>query len=156
VISGRSTLTSRSRQGRIRRRCHRAPPRHTLSAWTLLSTSLSSNTKFSTRPTDAHACRLAKQAFEDTIAELDTLSDERSKDSTLMMQLLRDNLTLWCKTLELMPLISSRLTPCLLSRQARRRRGGGCGGTCREPDIARTPISLSRYATHRTPPQFNF
>jgi len=41
------------------------------------------------------ACFLAKQAFDEAIAELDTLSEESYKDSTLIMQLLRDNLTLW-------------------------------------------------------------
>ncbi|KAI0217561.1 hypothetical protein L0F63_000316 [Massospora cicadina] len=41
------------------------------------------------------ACTLAKQAFDDAIAELDTLSEDSYKDSTLIMQLLRDNLTLW-------------------------------------------------------------
>jgi len=41
------------------------------------------------------ACSLAKQAFDDAIAELDTLSEDSYKDSTLIMQLLRDNLTLW-------------------------------------------------------------
>jgi len=40
------------------------------------------------------ACRLAKAAFDDAIAELDTLSEDSYKDSTLIMQLLRDNLTL--------------------------------------------------------------
>nr|ACU19187.1 unknown [Glycine max] len=41
------------------------------------------------------ACHLAKQAFDEAIFELDTLSEEFYKDSTLIMQLLRDNLTLW-------------------------------------------------------------
>ncbi|XP_010279115.1 PREDICTED: 14-3-3-like protein D isoform X1 [Nelumbo nucifera] len=41
------------------------------------------------------ACHLAKQAFDEAISELDTLSEESYKDSTLIMQLLRDNLTLW-------------------------------------------------------------
>jgi len=41
------------------------------------------------------ACRLAKQAFDDAISELDSLNEDSYKDSTLIMQLLRDNLTLW-------------------------------------------------------------
>lgn len=41
------------------------------------------------------ACYLAKQAFDEAISELDTLNEESYKDSTLIMQLLRDNLTLW-------------------------------------------------------------
>mmetsp|Transcript_52901 Transcript_52901/g.87651 ORF Transcript_52901/g.87651 Transcript_52901/m.87651 type:complete len:267 (-) Transcript_52901:83-883(-) len=42
------------------------------------------------------ACTLAKEAFDAAINKLDTLSSDASyKDSTLIMQLLRDNLTLW-------------------------------------------------------------
>ncbi|XP_068190128.1 14-3-3 protein beta/alpha-1 [Antennarius striatus] len=41
------------------------------------------------------ACSLAKAAFDEAIAELDTLNEDSYKDSTLIMQLLRDNLTLW-------------------------------------------------------------
>ncbi|KAF7027512.1 hypothetical protein CFC21_039549 [Triticum aestivum] len=37
----------------------------------------------------------AAQAFDEAISELDSLSEESYKDSTLIMQLLRDNLTLW-------------------------------------------------------------
>ena len=39
-------------------------------------------------------------AFDDAIAELDTLSEESYKDSTLIMQLLRDNLTLWTSDMQ--------------------------------------------------------
>ncbi|GKA38811.1 14-3-3-like protein GF14 iota [Tanacetum coccineum] len=45
------------------------------------------------------ACQLAKQAFDEAISELDSLSEESYKDSTLIMQLLRDNLTLWTSDL---------------------------------------------------------
>ena len=41
------------------------------------------------------ACELAKTAFDDAISQLDNLPEESYKDSTLIMQLLRDNLTLW-------------------------------------------------------------
>jgi len=41
------------------------------------------------------ACTLAKDAFDGAIEKLDTLNDASYKDSTLIMQLLRDNLTLW-------------------------------------------------------------
>ena len=41
------------------------------------------------------ACKLARQAFEDAIAELDSVTEDVYKDATLIMQLLRDNLTLW-------------------------------------------------------------
>lgn len=44
-------------------------------------------------------CHLSKQAFDEAIAELDTLSEESYKDSTLIMQLLRNNLTLWTSDL---------------------------------------------------------
>ena len=39
------------------------------------------------------ACKFAKKAFDDAIAELDTVDEGSYKDSTLIMQLLRDNLT---------------------------------------------------------------
>jgi hypothetical protein len=41
------------------------------------------------------ACELAKKSFDAAIEKLDTLNDASYKDSTLIMQLLRDNLTLW-------------------------------------------------------------
>lgn len=47
------------------------------------------------RTNHTKACELAKEAFDEAIAELDTLNEDSYKDSTLIMQLLRDNLTLW-------------------------------------------------------------
>ena len=41
------------------------------------------------------ACTLAKNAFDNALAKLDNLNDQNYKDSTLLMQLLRDNVTLW-------------------------------------------------------------
>jgi len=41
------------------------------------------------------ACEIAKKAFDDAISKLDQLDEASYKDSTLIMQLLRDNLTLW-------------------------------------------------------------
>lgn len=45
------------------------------------------------KPEDAR--KLAQEAFDDAISGLDELNEDSYKDSTLIMQLLRDNLTLW-------------------------------------------------------------
>ena len=45
------------------------------------------------------ACSLAKQAFDDAIADIEQLSEDQYKDSTTIMQLIRDNLTLWTSEL---------------------------------------------------------
>ena len=41
------------------------------------------------------ACEVAKAAFDGAIAKLEELEEAKYKDATLIMQLLRDNLTLW-------------------------------------------------------------
>lgn len=41
------------------------------------------------------AVRIGRKAFEDAVREIDNLGEESVKDSSLVMQLLRDNLTLW-------------------------------------------------------------
>lgn len=41
------------------------------------------------------ACDMASKAFDEAISKLDKLDEQSYKDSTLIMQLLRDNLTLW-------------------------------------------------------------
>jgi len=41
------------------------------------------------------ACKLAKKAFDEAVSKLEGLTENEYKDSTLIMQLLRDNLTLW-------------------------------------------------------------
>jgi 14-3-3 protein epsilon len=46
------------------------------------------------------ARKLARIAFENAVAELDCVDDSSYKDSTLIMSLLRDNLTLWISDLE--------------------------------------------------------
>jgi 14-3-3 protein epsilon len=48
------------------------------------------------------------QAFDDAISELDTLGEESYKDSTLIMQLLRDNLTLWASDVQVSTLRIAR------------------------------------------------
>ncbi len=46
-----------------------------------------------------HACKLAKSAFDNAIADLDGLDEDEYRDSATIMQLLRDNLTLWTSDL---------------------------------------------------------
>jgi 14-3-3 protein epsilon len=46
------------------------------------------------------ACKMARDAFDEAIAELDNVDDDFYKDATLIMQLLRDNLTLWTEESE--------------------------------------------------------
>ena len=46
----------------------------------------------------ADAIQMAKKAFDGALAELDSLPEDTYKDSTLIMQLIRDSLTMWQKT----------------------------------------------------------
>lgn len=47
------------------------------------------------------ACKLAKAAFDEAVNELDPSGNESQfKESTLIMQLLRDNLTLWTSEMQ--------------------------------------------------------
>jgi 14-3-3 protein epsilon len=46
------------------------------------------------------ACNLAKQAFDEAIADIEHLDEDQYKDSTTIMQLIRDNLTLWTSELQ--------------------------------------------------------
>ena len=46
------------------------------------------------------ACQLAKKAFDDAIADIDQIEEDQYKDATTIMQLIRDNLTLWTSELE--------------------------------------------------------
>lgn len=46
------------------------------------------------------ACRLAKAAFDDASAELDTLSERSYEQSTLVLQLLRHNITRWTSDMQ--------------------------------------------------------
>jgi 14-3-3 protein epsilon len=41
------------------------------------------------------ACKIAKEAFDNAISQLEGLEDEQYKESASILQLLRDNLTLW-------------------------------------------------------------
>ena len=46
------------------------------------------------------ACELAKKAFDDALSDIEGIDEEHYKDCTTIMQLLRDNLTLWTTELE--------------------------------------------------------
>ena len=46
------------------------------------------------------ACKISRTAFELAIARLDSVEEASYKDTTLIMQPLRDNLTLWSSNKE--------------------------------------------------------
>ena len=46
------------------------------------------------------ACELAKNVFDNAINEIDDVDEAQYKDSAMILQLLRDNITLWTTQLE--------------------------------------------------------
>ena len=46
------------------------------------------------------ACQMAKEAFDSAIAKIDEVDEGQYRDTTTIMTLLRDNLTLWTAELE--------------------------------------------------------
>jgi 14-3-3 protein epsilon len=51
-------------------------------------------------PPPRTCCGAPLQAFDEAISDLDTLGEDSYKDSALIMQLLRDNLTLWTSEMQ--------------------------------------------------------
>jgi hypothetical protein len=58
---------------------------------------------YEVREQPAEACNMARSAFDQAISELDNLDEEQYKDSTTIMQLIRDNLTLWTSEMQDQP-----------------------------------------------------
>ena len=50
---------------------------------------------FEARQDHARACQIAKSAFDEALPELENVTEESYRDSTHILQLLRDNLTMW-------------------------------------------------------------
>ena len=46
------------------------------------------------------ACNLAKLTFDDAIADIEHIEEDQYKDATTIMQLIRDNLTLWTNEMQ--------------------------------------------------------
>ena len=46
------------------------------------------------------ACQLAKSAFDESIADIDQLDDDKYKDATVIMKIIKDNLDLWTSELK--------------------------------------------------------
>lgn len=56
--------------------------------------------QYEIRKNPKEACAMAKAAFDEAISGLQDLDEDKYKDSTAIMQLLKDNLTLWTSELE--------------------------------------------------------
>ena len=68
------------------------------------------------------AFKIARTAFEDAIAELDNVAEDSYKDSTLIMQLLRDHLTFGPLTRRAARSHECRTLACSPARSRRRKR----------------------------------
>lgn len=55
---------------------------------------------YETMQDNKKACELAKNAFDDAIGDIETIKESEYKDATVIMQLIRDNLTLWNSEME--------------------------------------------------------
>jgi len=55
---------------------------------------------YEVRNDPAKACNLAKTAFDEAIADIEHIDEDQYKDATTIMQLIRDNLTLWTSELQ--------------------------------------------------------
>ena len=56
------------------------------------------------------ACHLARSAFDDALAELDQLPEEHYTDSTILLQLIRDNLQQWSKGNDYGPIVRNTMS----------------------------------------------
>ncbi|EJD36572.1 14-3-3 protein [Auricularia subglabra TFB-10046 SS5] len=68
------------------------PPTHPMRLGVALNHSVF---HYDVRKDATRACDVAKTSFDEALGELDSLSEDGYRDSTLIMQLLRDNLQLW-------------------------------------------------------------
>ena len=64
---------------------------------------------FETLGSSDRACHLARTAFDDALAELDTLPEKHYKDSTILLQLIRDNLQKWAEKDDFGPVVRGTL-----------------------------------------------
>ena len=81
----------------------------------------------------ARACRLAKRGFTAALPSLNELADEAYNDSFVILQLIRDNLTLWTSDIQ-MPEGSS--SPRRASPGGEGARGGDSHGGSADDDAA--------------------
>ena len=72
---------------------------------------------FETLKSSDRACHLARTAFDDALAELDTLPEMHYKDSTILLQLIRDNLQKWARKDDFGPVVRGTLGAGLKSNE---------------------------------------